>query len=68
MVSEIAQRTGEGLMSFPSSCRSLRKAGVVINPRIRLFEIVLQYFADKSNRTLDFGHCLLRMNPCGKWQ
>ena len=28
----------------------------------RLFEIAPQFLADKTNRLLDFGWCLLRMN------
>lgn len=40
----------------------MRDAGVVIAPRVKLYEIPPQFLADKTERILDFGYCLLRMN------
>jgi hypothetical protein len=62
MVSEIARRTGWGAAVVSKQLAILRKAGIVINPRSRLFEIAPQFVADKSQRLLDFGWCTLRMN------
>jgi hypothetical protein len=41
--------------------RLLRNAGVVIQGRNRLYEIAPQFLADKTERVLDFGTCLLRL-------
>jgi predicted transcriptional regulator len=62
MVSELARRTGWGAYVISKQLAILRKAGIVINPRGRLFEIAPQFIADKSQRLLDFGWCTLRMN------
>ena len=62
MVSEIARRTGCGPPVVSKQLAILRRAGIVINPRGRLFEIAPQFVADKSQRLLDFGWCTLRMN------
>ena len=62
MVSEIARRTGWGPAVVSKQLAILRNAGIVINPRGRLFEIAPQFVADKSQRLLDFGWCTLRMN------
>ena len=62
MVSELAKRTGWGADVISKQLAILRKAGIVINPRGRLFEIAPQFIADKPQRLLDFGWCTLRMN------
>jgi DNA-binding transcriptional ArsR family regulator len=62
MVSELAERTGWTADVISKQLAILRKAGVVINPRGRLFEVAPQFLADKTNRLLDFGWCVLRMN------
>jgi DNA-binding transcriptional ArsR family regulator len=62
MVSEIARRTGWSPAVVSKQLAILRKAGIVINPRVRLFEIAPQFITDKSQRLLDFGWCTLRMN------
>jgi hypothetical protein len=38
------------------------EAGIIINPRVRLFEIAPQYLSNKTQKLLDFGYCTLRMN------
>jgi hypothetical protein len=40
----------------------LRTAGVVTQGRNRLYQIAPQFLADKIERLIDFGYCLLRMN------
>jgi hypothetical protein len=40
----------------------LRGAGVVIQGPNRLYQIAPRFIADKSQRLLDFGWCVLRMN------
>lgn len=62
MVSELAKQTSWGADVISKQLAILRKAGIVINPRGRLFEIAPQFLADKTNRLVDFGYCLLRMN------
>jgi DNA-binding transcriptional ArsR family regulator len=62
MVSEISRRTGWGPPVVSKQLAILRNAGIVINPRGRLFETAPQFVADKSERLLDFGWCTLRMN------
>lgn len=62
MVSEISRRSGWSAPVVSKQLAILRKAGIVINPRGRLFEIAPQFIADKSQRLLDFGWCTLRMN------
>jgi DNA-binding transcriptional ArsR family regulator len=62
MVSELSRRTGWDAPVISKHLAILRKAGIVINPRGRLFEIAPQCVADKSQRLLDFGWCTLRMN------
>lgn len=62
MVSELARRTGWAARVISKHLALLRKAGIIINPRGRLFEIAPQFVADKSQRLLDFGWCTLRMN------
>jgi len=67
------QRNGYGPDVVSKQLSILRKAGIVINTRIRLFEIVPQYFADKSSsdqrRTfVPFGIATTSSNPasaCG---
>jgi len=40
----------------------LRTVGVVTQGRNRLYQIAPQFLADKTERLIDFGYCLLRMN------
>jgi DNA-binding transcriptional ArsR family regulator len=63
MSNEIAAETG--LSSVSGQLARLRSAGVVIAPRIKLYEIAPQYLVDKTNRHLDFGVCLLRFGELG---
>ncbi len=62
MVSELAQRTGSDPSVISRQIAPLRQAGILITPRNRLYEIAPQYLADKTNRIVDFGWCLLRLS------
>jgi hypothetical protein len=44
----------------------LRNAGIVTQGRGRLYSLAPQFIADKTERILDFGYCLLRMNVPSK--
>ena len=57
-----AQREQSRLTLFPTTSKHLAilwKAGIA--PRVKLYEIPPQFLADKAERILDFGYCLLRM-------
>ncbi|HEY5232266.1 MAG TPA: helix-turn-helix domain-containing protein [Verrucomicrobiae bacterium] len=43
----------------------LRKAGLVAQGRGRLYQILNQYLPAPGERTVDFGHCLLRLDAAG---
>ncbi len=62
MVSELAERTGYAPSLISKQLAILRKAGIIIAPRARHLEIAPHFIADKTNRLLDFGWCLLRLN------
>src|SRR6266404_881380 len=59
--SEIAERSGVSRESVNQLLLRLRDAGIVIAPRVKLYEIPPQFLADKTERVLDFGICLLRL-------
>jgi DNA-binding transcriptional ArsR family regulator len=56
MVTELAERIGLAPDSTSKHLVPLRNAGIV------LYAIAPQFLADKAERVLDFGYCLLRMN------
>jgi hypothetical protein len=67
MTNEIAERSrlpnqSVSNQSVSNQIARLRAAGIVIAPRVKLYEIAPQFLADKTERILDFGYCLLRMN------
>lgn len=39
----------------------LRANGIVLQGRNRLYQIAPQFLADKTERLIDFGYCLLRL-------
>lgn len=61
MVIELAERVGIKLDAASKHLAMFRDAGIVTQRRNRLYQIAPQFVADKSSRTLDFGHCLLRL-------
>jgi DNA-binding transcriptional ArsR family regulator len=62
MVTELAERIGLAPDSTSKHLVPLRNAGIVLQGRNRLYAIAPQFLADKAERVLDFGYCLLRMN------
>lgn len=62
MVSELAERVGLSAAAASKAMVLLRETRVVIQGRNRLYQIAPQFLADKTERLLDFGYCLLRMN------
>jgi DNA-binding transcriptional ArsR family regulator len=61
MVSELAERMNSSPDVVSKHLAVLRHARVVIQGRNRLYQIAPQFIADKGNRLLDVGWCLLRM-------
>ena len=43
----------------------LRKAGLVVQGRGRLYQIPKQYLSTSGQPHVDYGHCLLRMDAAG---
>jgi DNA-binding transcriptional ArsR family regulator len=62
MVAEIAERIGQSADNTSKQLAVLRDVGVVTAGRNRLYQLQPQFIADKTERLLDFGWCLLRMN------
>lgn len=62
MVSELAERVGQTPDTTSKNLAVLRNAGIVTQGRNRLYTLAPQFIADKTERILDFGYCLLRMN------
>jgi DNA-binding transcriptional ArsR family regulator len=62
MVTELAERVGQSLDTASKNMAILRKAGIVIQGRNRLYQIAPQFLTDKTGRVVDFGYCLLRLN------
>jgi hypothetical protein len=68
MRNEIAERSSINPEGVSGQVARLRAAGIVISPRGKLYEIDPRFLADKENRVLDFGYCLLRLNvKAHKW-
>lgn len=62
MVTEIAERTRQSKDVTSKHISILRNAGIVTQGRNRLYQIAPQFLADRTDRLLDFGYCLLRMS------
>jgi DNA-binding IclR family transcriptional regulator len=62
MVAELAERIGQSDDVTSKRMGVLRTVGVVTQGRNRLYQIAPQFLADKTERLIDFGYCLLRMN------
>jgi DNA-binding transcriptional ArsR family regulator len=62
MVTELAERLGQSVDTTSKHMAILRKAGIAIPGRGRLYQVPPQFLTDKTERVLDFGYCLLRMN------
>jgi len=62
MVSELAEPVGQSPDATSKNMTVLRNAGIVLHGRNRLYQIAPQFLTDTTDRILDFGYCLLRMN------
>ncbi len=62
MVSELAERVGLSPDATSKAMSLLRETRIVIQGRNRLYSIAPQFIADKAERVLDFGYCLLRLD------
>jgi DNA-binding IclR family transcriptional regulator len=62
MVTEVAERIGQSKDVTSKHMGILRTTGVVTQGRNRLYQIGPQFLADKTERLIDFGYCLLRLN------
>lgn len=62
MVVELAERIRQSPDLTSKHMAILRAAGVVTQGRNRLYQIAPQFLADKTERLIDFGYCLLRMS------
>jgi DNA-binding transcriptional ArsR family regulator len=65
IVLEIAQRLGKPADRVSKQMAVLREAGLVSAGCNRLYRINPNFVADNDNRTLELGHCLLRLNTAG---
>ena len=62
MVVELAERIRKSKDVTSKQIGLLRTTGVVLQGRNRLYRIAPQFLADKTERLVDFGYCLLRLN------
>jgi DNA-binding transcriptional ArsR family regulator len=62
MVVELAERIRQSPDLTSKHIGILRTAGIVTQGRNRLYQIAPHLLADKTERLIDFGYCLLRMN------
>jgi len=62
MVTELAERLGQSFDATSKHMTVLRKAGIAIQARNRLYSVAPQFIANKTERILDFGYCVLRLN------
>lgn len=62
MVVELAEHIRQSPDLTSEHMAILRAAGVVTQGRNRFHQISPQFLADKTERLVDFGCCLLRMN------
>jgi DNA-binding transcriptional ArsR family regulator len=62
MVLELAERVRLSPDVVSKHLALFRHAGIVLKGRNRLYQLAPQFLADKTNRVLDFGWCLLRTN------
>lgn len=63
LLSELRQRTKNSSSTLSKLLSSMVADGVLQNPRGRLYEIPPRFVADKANRIIDFGWCVLRPQP-----
>jgi len=62
MVIEIAERIKRDAGLVSKHLAVLRRAGLVVASRARLYQIPKPYLPAPGQRVADFGHCLLRLD------
>lgn len=62
MVYELAQRTQSSSSAISKQLAALISDGLVVNPRVRLFQMAPGLITDPANRIVDFGWCVVRFN------
>jgi predicted transcriptional regulator len=62
MVSELAPLIGCSADMTSKHLAILRKAGMVVQGRGRLYQIPKQYLRTPGQAVVDYGHCLLRLD------
>ena len=63
MVVEIAKTLGKPPTLISKHLARLRKAGVVETGRAGLYTIPRRFLPSPGDGVVDFGHCVLRLNP-----
>ncbi len=62
MVSELAQRAGCSDDMAGKHLATMRRAGLVVQGRGRLYQIAKHHLPTPGEPVVDFGHCVLRLN------
>ena len=65
MVRELAKIAGCSPDMASKHLAILSKAGAVVRGRGRLYQIPAHYLPSPGEKTVDFGHCLLRLDVAG---
>ena len=65
MVAELATVAGCNYDNAGRHLAVLRKAGLVVRGRGRLYQMAKQYLPTPGQPVVDFGHCLLRLDAAG---
>jgi DNA-binding transcriptional ArsR family regulator len=64
-IGELASAAGCNYDNASRHLIVLRKAGLVVQGRGRLYQIPKQYLSTTGQPHVDYGHCLLRMDAAG---
>jgi DNA-binding transcriptional ArsR family regulator len=62
MVSELAEVARVSADSASKHMALMRETGIVTQGRNRLYQLRPEFIVDRSERVVDFGYCLLRLN------
>ena len=64
-ISEVAAAAGCEYDNAIRHLRILKRAGLVVQERGKLYQIPKKYLATADAGSVDFGHCLLRLKAAG---
>jgi DNA-binding transcriptional ArsR family regulator len=64
-IDEMAKVSGCSYDNAAKHLASLRRAGLVVQGRGRLYQVPKQYLPVPGQAVVDFGHCLLRLDAAG---